>query len=257
MPDEVNYSVINLGNLAKPATALIEKVSNAVGGLYTPRHIRRLASANREAQLIEADAAREVAKIQAESEIEITDLHRRAADRWINEEARRQKNIEDITAQAAENLAPDARPNEMEDDWIVNFFDRCRIVSDTEMQNLWSRVLAGEANSPGTFSNRTVNFLSDLDKSEAESFRTLCNFSWYLNNLHVSLIFDEKEPIYNTYGLSFYELNQLESIGLIQYNSNGNSLSLSKFRYIRAYYFDKNLIIDVSKIENGDLRVGK
>ena len=34
----------------------------------------------------------------------------------------------------------------MEEDWIANFFDKCRIVSDSEMQSLWARVLAGEAN---------------------------------------------------------------------------------------------------------------
>ena len=32
----------------------------------------------------------------------------------------------------------------MDNDWTVNFFDKSRIVSDDEMQNLWSRVLAGE-----------------------------------------------------------------------------------------------------------------
>jgi Protein of unknown function (DUF2806) len=36
------------------------------------------------------------------------------------------------------------------------------------MQNLWSRVLAGEANNPGRYSKRTVNLMSSLDKVDAE-----------------------------------------------------------------------------------------
>ena len=31
-------------------------------------------------------------------------------------------------------------------DWVVNFFDKSRIVFDKEMQGLWSHVLVGEAN---------------------------------------------------------------------------------------------------------------
>src|SRR6266542_4826978 len=88
----------------------------------------------------------------------------RAMHRFIEEEAHRQKNIEDITAKALPQLEEGAKPDAMEDDWVTNFFDKSRIVSDTQMQDLWSRVLAGEANTPGAYSKRTVNFLSDLDK---------------------------------------------------------------------------------------------
>jgi len=41
-------SLINLGDLSKPATVLIEKISAAVGALYEPRHIKRVAQAEAE-----------------------------------------------------------------------------------------------------------------------------------------------------------------------------------------------------------------
>lgn len=47
-------SLIDLGDLSKPATVLVEKVCNAVGILYEPRRIRQRAKA-------EADAARTTA----------------------------------------------------------------------------------------------------------------------------------------------------------------------------------------------------
>lgn len=123
-----------------------------------------------------AKAKAEAAVTKAQNEIEITELHRRAANRFIEEEAQRQKNMEDITTKALPQLNPEANPDSVENDWLVNFFDKSRIVSDDEMQGLWSRVLAGEANIPGTYSKRTVNFLSDLDKAEAELFAKLCGF---------------------------------------------------------------------------------
>ena len=82
-------SLIDLGKLSKPADTLIKKVSNAVGGLFAPYQVERMAKA-------EAKAA----VIRAQSEIEITGLRRRAVHRWIEEEAQRQKNMEEITAKA-------------------------------------------------------------------------------------------------------------------------------------------------------------
>jgi hypothetical protein len=65
-----------------------------------------------------------------------------------------------------------------------------------EKCNLWSRVLAGEANKPGSYSKRTVNFLSDLDKIDAELFSQLCGFVWMFSTL-TPLVFDVQVDIYN------------------------------------------------------------
>src|SRR5260221_379432 len=84
-----NTSLINIGELSRPATVLIEKISDAIGGIFKPYQIVRVARA--EAQ---ADRAR------ADGQIEISDLQRRAFHRFLEEEAKKQKNIEDITQKA-------------------------------------------------------------------------------------------------------------------------------------------------------------
>ena len=76
------YSLINLGDLSKPANTLIKKISAAIGGLYKPFQIRRVAQA-------EADSD----KIQAAAQIEITKLQHRAISRLFAEEAKKQHNI--------------------------------------------------------------------------------------------------------------------------------------------------------------------
>ncbi|HLL76618.1 MAG TPA: hypothetical protein VK421_15295 [Pyrinomonadaceae bacterium] len=45
-------SIVNLGDLTKPATVLIEKISDAVGGVFRPYQIKRLAHAEAEAEKI-------------------------------------------------------------------------------------------------------------------------------------------------------------------------------------------------------------
>ena len=193
----------DLAGLSKPADTLVKKVSAAIGGLFQPYQIKRIAKAEAEADLV-----------RAQSGIHMTDLHRRAVHRWIEEEAQHQQNIEDITSKALTQLNNAANPDGMEDDWITNFFDKSRIVTDSEMQNLWSRVLAGEANAPGTYSQRTVNFLSNLDKEEASLFSRLCGFCWSFAGEN-PLVFDTRSEIYNKSNINFDTLSHLESIGFI------------------------------------------
>ena len=186
---------------------LIEKISDAVGGLFKPYQIVRVAKAEAEAECI-----------RAESEIQISDLQRRAFYRFLEEEAKKQKNIEEIARQALPQLDDKSKPEQLEDDWITNFFDKCRLISDSEMQSLWSRVLAGEANAPGSYTKRTVNFLSSLDKSDAQLFTSLCNFGWMIAGVS-PLIYDVQAAIYNKWGINFNSLSHLDSIGLIQFDN--------------------------------------
>ena len=244
MPPDKTYSLIDLGDLSKPADTLIRKVSDAVGGIFAPYQVKRIAKAEAEAAMIEA-----------QSEIEISELHRRAAHRFIEEEAQRQTNMEDITAKALPQLNAEATPDSIENDWLVNFFDKSRIVSDNEMQVLWARVLAGEANASGTFSKRTVNFLSDLDKVDAELLTKLCRFGWSIVDV-VPLVFDVQAEIYNSCGINFVTVSHLESIGLVQFNN------LSEFRRIKLpkrfslHYYKKPLMLEMPKDADNELNIG-
>lgn len=47
-------SIINFGDLSKPANTLINKISDAIGGIFKPQQIRRVAQAEAEAEKIRA-----------------------------------------------------------------------------------------------------------------------------------------------------------------------------------------------------------
>ena len=252
MPPDTSNSLINLGELSKPANTLIKKASNAVGGIFAPWQIKRVAKAEAEAALT-----------KALTEFEI----RRVANRWIEEEARHQKNMEDITVKAFPELNEDAKPDSIENDWLVNFFDKCRIVSDDEMQDLWSRVLAGEANNPGHYSKRTINSLSSLDKTEAELFTKLCGFVWMIEEDPVPLIFGKSdysdifekvivfdrrfspvknfENIYNKNNINFDNLIHLDSIGMIQFDGFKPVVKFNISEKLTTIYYGKSLIWEI------------
>jgi len=161
-----------------------------------------------------ARAKADAALIKAESELAVQDLKRRTVSRLLHEEMRNQENIESIVDKALPRLVEGADASKMDDDWIANFFGKCRNFSNEEMQGLWARVLAGEANSPGSFSNRAVNFLAGLNKEDAEAFSILCSFGW--NDKHdLPLVFVTHSNIYAENGLTGTKLFHLAHIGLI------------------------------------------
>ena len=249
MSKGTSNSLVDLGNLSKPADSLVKKVSKGVGGIFAPFQIKRVAKAEAEASIT-----------KAQSEIEITDLHRRAGYRFIEEEARHQQNMEDITAKALPHLEEDADPDSMEDDWIANFFDKCRIVSDAEMQTLWSRVLAGEANIAGTYSKRTVNFMSDLDKTDANLFSKLCGFAWIIGDI-VPLVFNDRSfdkmpEIYTRHGIDFGSLSHLENIGLIQFSSLSQFGKSGFPKYLTVSYYKRRLLLEMRGDDDNHLLVG-
>jgi len=236
--------LINLGELSKPATVLIEKISEAIGGIFRPYQLRRIAQAEGEAE-----------KIRALSQIEITELQRRAIQRFVVEEAKKQQNIESITQKALPGVEEGASPQNVEDDWITNFFHGCRLISDEQMQDLWSKVLAGEANKPGSYSKRTVNLLSSLDKTDAELFTTLSTFAWTID-VAFPLVYDVHDRIYTDVGITFSNLTHLDDIGLVSFDNVSGYGVQNLPKTTLTLYYDRRFKVEFSRLENNDLSLG-
>jgi hypothetical protein len=238
-------SIISVGEITKPATVLIEKISDGIGGLFKPFQTKRNAKAEAEAEIIKAN-----------TQVEVTEVHRRAMTRFIAEEAKKQENMEKITEKAISHLEDSANPKEMEDDWIANFFDKCRIISDNEMQSLWAKVLAGEANSPGFYSKRTVNLLNSLDKKDANLFTSLCSYVFFVHDEVVPLIFDFQYQIYSEKGIDFGILTHLDNIGLINFKNIGGFVLNIPTKRINIFYYGKPLNLEFQKDGNNQLELG-
>ena len=227
------FSLINIdGKIVEPATELIRKISAAIGGGFKPRQIRRVADAEADAEIIKAKA-----------QIEITGLQQRSLIRFVAEEASKQNNIESITEKAIPQLTESSTPQNIEDDWITNFFDKCRIVSDEEMQILWAKVLSGESNSPGGYSKRTVNTLGSIDKSDANLFTSICSYLCYAAETML-FIYDEEAEIYTSHGITYSNLSHLDDIGLISFNPvTGFAINVTS-KVASMKYHDTNIRLE-------------
>lgn len=218
-------SLIDIGKLTKPATVLIERVSDAVGGIAKPWQIKRVARAEAEAEII-----------RAEAQIEISDVQRRAIERMIREEGRNQQNIERITEKAIPHLETNATPENIDIDWLTYFFERARLTSDEEMQSLWANLLAQEANSPGKFSKRSVEVVAILGKADATLFTKLCQFGFTIDGKFCCLIYNDPEKPSRDFDLTFFQLAHLDALGLIRFDSSSFGL-LKLPKNIQADYF--------------------
>jgi hypothetical protein len=237
---ESQKSLMNIGDLAKPVDTFIKKVSAAIGTLYEPVHVRKMAKAE-----VDAD------KIRTLGRIELSEIEERGLRRMVAQQARAQKNVEEITQKAIGELKEDAEPEKLDGDWVSLFFEECQHVSNPEMQNLWANILAGEANKSGTFSIRTIKLLGSIGKADAELFTQLCGFSWYLGEI-CPLIFEMNDPIYSDCGISFSSLNDLAALGLISVDGFGITKS-SIQAPARAYYFGTSLMLDSSKVPSANV----
>lgn len=238
-------SIINLGDISKPATLLIKKISNAVGVLYEPRRIKKHAKAKAAAE-----------KIKALASIELNEIQQRAVDRFVHQETRKQENIEAITQQAASSLGEDAKVEGLEEDWVAHFFKNCDTVSDKEMQSLWSRLLSGEATKPGTFSKRTVDFVASMDKKDARLFTEFCQFCWFMGDV-IPLIMDVQNDIFSKKGINFSSLKHLDAIGLISFESISGYKRHGFGRFAQILYFGIPTVIEFSKDSDNEIQIGQ
>ena len=184
-----------------------------------------------------ANAKKKAAIIEAGTPIEIEEL--------LAERRRDNQNRDNITAKALQQLDEgSAEPEKIETDWIVNFLDKCRLVSHDKMQILWANILAEEANRPGSYSTRTVNMVASMDKRGAELFTALCGFCWASEGIRTPAIHQLYDRMFVNRGIDYMALKHLDDIGLI-------SLHLGQQRFIERRlpnsvelsYFGKTLTL--------------
>ncbi|WP_322932550.1 DUF2806 domain-containing protein [Bacteroides sp. CG01] len=71
-------------------------------------------------------------------------------------------------------------------DWMCQFSDKARFVSNQDMRLIWGKILAGEINNPGKYSINTLSILSRMSKEDAEEFSSLSSVLFNDNFIVIS-----------------------------------------------------------------------
>lgn len=207
VPDSKLEARADTKDMVNVANRLFEKISNSVGKVDVPVHEVRMAKAAEKAQ-----------SMKAETEAALPAIQERAVERFIQQETRKQENLESIIGKAKEFLSPEGEPEQLDEDWLHEWTERASKVSDEELQSLWARVLANETNTPGSFRKSVLHTVAMLEKVDADNFTKLCQFVVHVGG-PVPLVLDIQQKIYTDAGLSFAILGDLEALGLVFHNS--------------------------------------
>ncbi|MGV1987386.1 DUF2806 domain-containing protein [Agrobacterium sp. 22-221-1] len=238
----------DIAGLEKPATELINRVSDAVGGIAKPWQMKRVAKAEVE-----------IKKLHALADIEITEQRERALKRMILEEEKNQENIEAVTAKAIPHLKGDSKPHDLDEDFLRFLFERAKFVSNADMQQLWGRILASEANSSGTFSRRTMDIVAQMSRDDASLFLRFCQNVWWIGSAMPMI--SEEWPLESQGGhvLSFQELAHLDDMGLINFDNFSGFVTKKHAQKERFHYYGCVVEIEFgesSKEDEREVRLG-
>ena len=91
-----------------------------------------------------------------------------------NTSFRRMLNVEAIVDEASPMVDEEADVSKVDPEWLEQFEDYAGKKYDARIRKLWASLLAGELNSPGTFSKKTVSLLNELEKDNAVAFSHVC-----------------------------------------------------------------------------------
>lgn len=174
-------------------------------------HIKSKTESTRAIEMAVARAAAE----QAEGDPEIIS---RAKNNLVRQAYRKQSNRDAVARTMLEELqtilqnhpteTQNSSATEVDDDWL-NVFERYAEDATSErMQGLWGKVLAGEVRKPGTFSTRTLRFLSEFSQNDALTFESFSQKAFGNVSPRKALLTDDSKDIKS--------LIELEASGLIQ-----------------------------------------
>lgn len=237
----------------KPIEKLIEVVSNAIGTLYEPRQLVRIARAEAEAERIKAIEGAKTEALLVNNEERYAELSA-IEKRIVAKESKRQNNINHVVAVAAQSLKEEKEVSSepVNPDWATRFFDIAQDISDETMQDLWGRILAGEVKRPKSYSLRTLEVLRNITREEAELFEKIAQYVIYDGNYYISNISSINDDV----NIKYVDIARLIEIGMIQpgslveqnYLNKKNELSMHHLFYGNKYVAFIELPPNVSQI---------
>lgn len=227
-----NLINVDLNPLCGVANNLIDKLSSGIGWIVTHDTPDRLAQ-----------------KIYIE-EIQKSDfspLVKAAMISNVNKTIKEYVNQVNIVKFAIDNMSSKARPEDVEDDWLWQFMDKARLVSDEQFQLIWGHILKEECNAPNSIPKSLLHILEQMDKTDAEGFGMLCSLSVYVSENGIKdftpiVVASRLDDYYAKIGINYEMLSNLQSLGLIEmsvgFSDNVYKINVNK-KPINIQYFDE------------------
>ena len=226
----LDYAASGIGAIAGPMLAPWKARQEAKVKLIQ-------AQADSEAKVIDAEADATTMKVIADAQVQAREqllldkdqIHGAAritstgiSQKIHFQERKRLSNVKAVLGHTAAQLkGEEVGDHEPDPDWTSRFFDCIQDVSSEDMQRLWSKLLSGEVQRPGTTSLRTMDTLKNMTRSEAQLFNQLCNF---VLDANVCFLFNEAEYTKKITELSHINLVRVQDYGLLEFGQSSYTI---------------------------------
>jgi hypothetical protein len=167
-------------------------------------------------------------------------------------------NLINTAVKSAKYVNPD-KPNDikMDNDFFWNTIEHSKSISNEEMQELIAKIIAGEYNTPGTYSMSTLQIIKMLGKNELELFERICSLliddeliPMALFNVPISVI-DFLQELH----IHFNDFQMLQSLGLFLPNSATEVTQNLKKGIFSLKYFDKTILFKPENENYSEIRL--
>lgn len=208
-----NLINVDFDPIADVANNLINKLSNAVGFLFLPRgkHLHRIEAEKSLIENISTDKS-----INALVKAALISNTRRILKEYENQN--------DIVEIAMINLKKSAMPNDIPDDWLMDFMGKCKNVCKDDLKAIWGKILAEECNNVGTISRKSLSVLVNLTYDLAKSFMKISKYTFIRKSneeIIPFIVFYNSRFIYEGEIITVEECIKLQESGLIWIDERG------------------------------------
>lgn len=164
-----------------------------------------------------------------------------------------QKNIAEMAKENAKEGTDFSEKSGVNEEWLDRFMESASFVSSEEMQLVWGKILANEFEKPGDTPRNMIRILSEFTQTYAKAFRTLCSMQLLLipisedekivgANWRKVIIYEQNEEYMRKMGLSFEVLNELETLGVIKFDSVAGYVATNIIEKKVLVYINGNII---------------
>ena len=164
-----------------------------------------------------------------------------------------QKKIAEIARDNAKEGTDFSEASGVSEEWFDRFMESAGFVSSEEMQLVWGKILANEFEKPGCTPPNMTRILSEFTQTYAKAFRALCSMRVLLVsvseeekivdvNWRNAIVFDQNEEYMRKMGLSFELLNELETLGVIKFDTIAGYASTNMKEKKVLVYINGNVV---------------
>lgn len=156
----------------------------------------------------------------------------------------------DIVKVATQFVNENATPDKMDDDWIAQFMDKAKLISNKDLQFIWGKILADECNHQGSIPKTLLHILTQMDSKDAKVFSTIRSISVYVEDDGIQytpmILRRSMADYYEKMGITYDALVNLQALGLIEMNMNADERTYvfeCDKHPITVKYYDKEYYI--------------